>query len=102
MHLPRARDGRPPHGDVRALDDLRERSCLLRCSLLLNARLQNWHLYFFSGADVDLRAADGGDESVGMTAITGIAYRGQQLRRRDGNRSQCLTLRRMGDGGEGV
>ena len=33
---------------------LRERSCLLRCSLLLKARLQNWHLYFFSGADVFL------------------------------------------------
>jgi len=33
-------------------EHLRERSCLLRCSLLLNARLQNWHLYFFSGAEV--------------------------------------------------
>lgn len=33
---------------------LRERSWRLRCSLLLNARLQNWHLYFFSGADVFL------------------------------------------------
>jgi hypothetical protein len=32
-------------------ENLRERSCLLRCSLLLKARLQNWHLYFFSGAD---------------------------------------------------
>jgi hypothetical protein len=31
--------------------DLRDRSCLLRCSLRLNARLQYWHLYFFSGAD---------------------------------------------------
>ena len=30
----------------------RDRSCRLRCSLLLKARLQNWHLYFFSGADV--------------------------------------------------
>lgn len=34
--------------------DLRERSCRLRCSLLLKARLQNWHLYFFSGAEVFL------------------------------------------------
>lgn len=32
--------------------DSRDRSCRLRCSLLLKARLQNWHLYFFSGADV--------------------------------------------------
>jgi hypothetical protein len=36
--------------------DLRERSWRLRCSLLLKARLQNWHLYFFSGWPV-LRAA---------------------------------------------
>lgn len=35
----------------------RDRSCRLRCSLLLKARLQNWHLYFFSGADPDLRTA---------------------------------------------
>jgi hypothetical protein len=33
--------------------DLRDLSCLLRCSLLLKARLQNWHLYFFSGAEAD-------------------------------------------------
>jgi hypothetical protein len=26
--------------------------CLLRCLLRLKARLQNWHLYFFWGADV--------------------------------------------------
>jgi hypothetical protein len=30
--------------------DLRDRSCRLRCSLRLKARLQYWHLYFFSGA----------------------------------------------------
>jgi len=34
--------------------DSRDRSWRLRCSLLLKARLQNWHLYFFSGADVFL------------------------------------------------
>lgn len=28
---------------------LRERSCRLRCSLLLKALAQNWHLYFLSG-----------------------------------------------------
>ena len=38
----------------RKTKDLRERSCLLRCSLRLKARLQNWHLYFFSGAEVFL------------------------------------------------
>lgn len=31
--------------------DLRDRSCRLRCSLRLKARLQYWHLYFFSGAE---------------------------------------------------
>lgn len=30
---------------------LRDRSCRLRCSLRLNARLQYWHLYFFSGTE---------------------------------------------------
>lgn len=34
---------------------LRDRSCLLRCSLRLKARLQYWHLYFFSGADAVFR-----------------------------------------------
>ena len=29
---------------------VRDRSCLLRCSDLLKARWQNWHLYFRSGA----------------------------------------------------
>ena len=41
-------------GGVSLAHDLRERSCRLRCSLLLKARLQNWHLYFFSGAEVFL------------------------------------------------
>lgn len=36
----------------------RDRSCLLRCSLLLKARLQNWHLYFFSGADAVFLAGE--------------------------------------------
>lgn len=54
------------------IDNLRDLSCLLRCSLLLKARLQNWHLYFFSGAndddDDDLRIADD-DAAVGRTVI---------------------------------
>lgn len=41
---------------------LRDRSCRLRCSLLLNARLQNWHLYFLSGASEAFREA-GVDEA---------------------------------------
>ena len=34
------------------LKNLRDLSCLLLCSLRLNARAQNWHLYFLSGVDV--------------------------------------------------
>lgn len=51
------------------LYDLRDLSCLLRCSLRLNARLQNWHLYFFSGAVVDLRLAEG-DEVADMRVMS--------------------------------
>jgi hypothetical protein len=29
--------------------NVRDRSCRLRCSLLLKARAQYWHLYFLSG-----------------------------------------------------
>ena len=51
--------------------NLRDLSCLLRCSLLEKARLQNWHLYFFSGSD-DFLICD--DDAVGRTfmAATGI------------------------------
>lgn len=49
---------------------IRDRSCLLRCSLLLNALLQNWHLYFRSGcATADFREAGAGvGAAVGRTA----------------------------------
>lgn len=44
---------------------VRDRSCLLRCSLRLKALLQNWHLYLRSGArdafrEEDVEAAGGG------------------------------------------
>ena len=48
--------------------DVRDRSCLLRCSLRLKARLQNWHLYFLSGASEVFREAGGGDAGVGIAA----------------------------------
>lgn len=47
----------------------RDRSCRLRCSLRLKARLQNWHLYFFSGADPALRMA-GDDVAVAVVIST--------------------------------
>jgi len=47
---------------------IRDRSCLLRCSLLLKARLQNWHLYFLSGAEEALRGAGVDAAEGGMTA----------------------------------
>ncbi len=48
--------------------DIRERSCLLRCSLLLNARAQNWHLYFLSGTSEVFREAGVDEAEVGRTA----------------------------------
>lgn len=50
---------------LRGRCDLRLRSCLLLCSLRLNARLQYWHLYFFSGA----LAALFGDPLVEATSV---------------------------------
>lgn len=49
--------------------DLRDRSCRLRCSLRLKARLQNWHLYFFSGAEAVLRVAVG-DEAADTSVMS--------------------------------
>jgi hypothetical protein len=46
----------------------RDRSCLLRCSLLLKARLQNWHLYFLSGASEAFLEAGADVVGDGMTA----------------------------------
>ena len=59
-------------GGIENSRHIRDRSCLLRCSLLLKALLQNWHLYFLSGcaregfrvAGVDVAEA----EVVGRTA----------------------------------
>lgn len=47
-----------------------ERSCLLRCSLLLKARLQNWHLYFLSGASEVFREAGVDAADDGNAAAT--------------------------------
>jgi hypothetical protein len=49
---------------------VRDRSCLLRCSLLLKARAQNWHLYFLSGCVVDVFRGVGVDaaDAAGTTA----------------------------------
>ena len=58
--------------------NLRDRSCLLRCSLLLNARLQNWHLYFFSGAPPEaFRGVEWVDDPpfAGKIAAAGIVTR---------------------------
>ena len=54
--------------------DLRDLSCRLRCSLLLNARLQKEHLYFFSAVD-GFRAGEVGEGSLGDVAapLGGIA-----------------------------
>lgn len=53
---------------------IRDRSWRLRCSLLLNARLQNWHLYFLSGASEAFREAgvDAADDGMTATLAPGI------------------------------
>lgn len=48
--------------------NVRDLSCLLRCSLLLKARLQNWHLYFRSGTREAFREAGVEEAEVGRTA----------------------------------
>jgi len=54
----------------------RERSCLLRCSLLLKARLQNWHLYFFSAVDCLRIGEEDGGARAAAVAAGGIAANG--------------------------
>ena len=58
-----------PHDRLNARKYLRDLSCLLLCSLLLNARLQNWHLYFFSGAADAFRFGVGAEASVGLMVV---------------------------------
>ena len=50
--------------------NLRDLSWRERCSLRLNARLQNWHLYFLSGTvtDVVFRGVDEADAGGGTAA----------------------------------
>lgn len=49
---------------------IRDRSCLLLCSLLLKAREQYWHLYFLSGASEVFREAGVGDAAAAGSADT--------------------------------
>ena len=63
-----------PRNNQKNNSHLRDRSCRLRCSLRLKARLQNWHLYFFSGADTAFRGVevevevDGSEVAVAISA----------------------------------
>lgn len=54
------------------MENLRDRSCLLRCSLLLNARLQNWHLYFFSGTPATFLLGGGELPSAGTESSVAV------------------------------
>ena len=59
------------------MTNLRDLSCRLRCSLLLKARLQNWHLYFFSGANAELADDDflmAADVAVDDDMATGMLW----------------------------
>lgn len=58
----------PKGGECQSVCDLRDLSCLLRCSLLLKARAQKEHLYFFSAVE-GFRAGEVGDVSLGEVAL---------------------------------
>jgi hypothetical protein len=66
----RMAEGDQKGGDI----DVRDRSCLLLCSLLLKARLQNWHLYFLSGASEAFRGVgvDAAEDGTTATLAPGI------------------------------
>ena len=68
LHATRAKRG---EAAIEELQHLRDLSCLLRCSLLEKARLQNWHLYFFSGSDDFLICDD--EAAVGRTFMLATA-----------------------------
>ena len=53
---------------------LRDLSCLLLCSLRLNARAQNWHLYFLSGTCCDLAGLDTCATDAVAVAAAGIFF----------------------------
>lgn len=52
---------------------VRDLSCRLRCSLLEKALLQNWHLYFFSGAPPEALRVVEGDAVAGATRVMAAA-----------------------------
>lgn len=70
---------------------IRDRSCLLRCSLRLKARLQNWHLYFLSGAsEVFLVAGvDAAEDGMTATLAPGILNRIVAVCRLSGDPISC-------------
>jgi hypothetical protein len=47
-------------------------SCRLRCSDRLNALLQNWHLYFFSGTLAALRVEAGVELATSVMSAEGM------------------------------
>ena len=70
----------PPWGEQplhrltgKARRNLRDLSCLLLCSLRLNARAQNWHLYFLSGTCCGFAGLATGATDAVAVAAAGIA-----------------------------
>ena len=74
------RRGEEGQGDDGKGMDLRDRSCLLRCSLLLKALLQNWHLYFLSGTSDPFLDAGVDKADVGRTATLAPGMVTERLR----------------------
>jgi hypothetical protein len=76
------REGKPKKGRGDADKHVRDRSCLLRCSLLLKARAQNWHLYFRSGCDAEDGLRTAGVEVAGVAGTTATLAAGIVVERR--------------------
>ena len=85
--------------------NIRDRSCLLLCSLLLKARLQNWHLYFLSGASEAFRVAgfDAAEDGMTATLAPGILWTVVAFARRAGeNRTAAMWIGGDGDNDNGT
>lgn len=76
-------------------DDLRDLSCLLRCSLRLKERAQYWQLYFFSGV---LRVGVGAVVVLGAGALVIAGAAGISIKNpgradvTDNDQHQCNEL----------
>lgn len=69
---------------------VRDLSCLLRCSLLLNALAQYWHLYFLSGCAADVF------RGAGVAAAVATDVGGATATLAAGILTRCVPLTMVG------